>query len=303
MPNWCSNALFISGTTDEAQKVIDSLLDGSIELRTNEMVYKMRKMFLSGVTGLLVPHTTTEQKLLDEVGLLHPNLNSQSRSSSPESLAYTEFLYELCHGNITPENYEHINRIYLASRLGQKWYGDIPKPIRKRLRAVWKTCRYDYSGMFKVDISAWWSKPNVWEPQQQPEILDLQLLVELPIKVMVNGFNGGLLRCSTEYDFNCHHIGIKWTELEVTILENGNWSFDTPWSPPHSIIELLPRFVEKQLSSNDGEELVDITLYYYEAGCAFQGIDHDVYAYIEHYDEDGEQYSSNMLPEITAAFN
>ncbi len=302
MPNWCSNALYVRGNTDEAQNVIDSLLDGSIEDRTREMTYKLRKMLLAGLSGLLHPHTSTPPELLEAVGQLNPALVVSSRRNSLESLAYTEFLLELVDGVITPERYSHINRIYDKSNLGNVWYGDIPKPIRKKMAHMWRTCQYDFAGMFNRNIATWWSKPRVWQPEQTVSHFNIQLMHELPVCVMVNGFNGGLLSCSTEYGFNCDVIGIKWTTLDIEVIENGNWVFDTPWSPPIGLLDAIPKYVAKQLGAEPDSELVDITLYYYESGCAFQGINDEVFEYICDYDDESDEWTSNLLPEIELAF-
>lgn len=306
MPNWCANALKIQCGTTEVQNVVDSLFSGELVNRTDEISFKMRKVLLAGIAGILVPHTNTSVKLIEAAGKLHINLLTDRRESSERAIAYTQFLEQLVDGVLSLESYEILDSIYSKTGLGNCWWGDIPKSYRLKLKEEWKKCSFDYADLSNSDISRWWSKPNGIRNSSLENVLDLRILTDLPLKTMINGFNGNLLNCGSTYFLFCDVFGTKWPVFKVTLLENGNYSFDTAWSPISPINDLLPEFVANQLNIDldkvFDESLVTSNLYFYEAGCAFQGINNETYSYSEEWDEDENEYISDLLPEIAQAF-
>ena len=306
MANWCANALEIQCANNDVELVIEKLFNGEFVNRTNEITVKMQKILLAGIAGILVPHVDTPPLLIQQVAALNKDLFTDKRENSEKAKAYSRFLKELMDGTLSPANYEPLDSLYQQTKLGQLWWGDIPKVRRLKLKELWRRCSLDFSGKFRSDISRWWSQSNEIKNTSKGGVVDMRVLAELPLKIMVNGFNGDALRCTNTYYLYGNEFGTKCSILNVNKLENGNYSFDTPWSPPLGMLELLPQFVATQLNLSLNEVidggLVTANLYYFEGGNCFQGINEDSFSFFEAWDEESNTSSSNMHPDIEKAF-
>lgn len=304
MPNWCHNALSISVNDAAEKQVVDSLFDGTVVNRTEEITNKLRKIFLAGIGGVLCPSYDVDESVLLSVASLHSGLVSESRSNTERSKAYTEFLNLLVEGEIHFSDYDELDALYKRTGLENLSWGDIPKHKRKLIKNAWKPSAYDFSGEFyRADIVRWWTKTDLYCNQSQVDCLDMRVLARLPIRTMVNGFNGKALNCQRSYDYYCSEFGTKWPSFEVYRSENGNYIFDTAWSPVNEITELLPNYVADVLGKHRDEIDTECSLYYYEPGCAFQGVNGETYDLeCEYENDDDDEGTLNLLPEIVDAF-
>jgi len=308
MPNWCNNALEIQCHSDKAGDVFDSLLDGSLMNRTSEIEYKMRKIFLAGLSGLLVPHISITHELIIAVTRLNKALSNVNRRTDDQSAAYSQFLALLVSGTIWLDNYELLESIYRRTGVGSMCWGDIPKRYRKAMKPFWKICSFDYFNG-KRDISRWWSQSNDLINDAKISHIDMRILTPKPIRVAVNGFNGGMLeKTESGYDYNQIVYGSKSSIISVARGEtNQNYIFDTPWSPAITLTSLIPEFVALRLGIDtdvtDPEDIISCNLYYYESGIGFQGINDSRWELVDYHDEETDEYIDGLSPEIEAAFS
>lgn len=301
MPNWCNNALDIYSSNTDEKNIINSLFDGTLENRTQEMRNKLRKILLAGIGGVLVPSVDIEADVLREAGDLHQGLLTNKRSSSEASIAYTEFLGQLVDGTISPSQYDTLDSMYQRTGLKNLWWGDIPKSKRNKIKPTWKKGSYDFTDKFGADISLWWLKADLYENTSTSEYFDMQLIANLPINIMVNGFNGAVLNCASELDWNVNNLGSKWQVFEFSMNAVGNYIFGTAWSPVTPITHLIPEFVAKSLGKDVEELDVECDLYFYETGCAFQGVNDETF--VLEFEEDDDGWSNEILLEkIEKAF-
>lgn len=302
MPNWCSNALSVSSSNNEEQRHIESLFNGELINRTDEITTKLRKILLAGIGGVLHPSKDIEPGVLDAAVKLHHGLATCVRGDDESSQAYSQFLNILVNGSIAPSNYEALDALYKKTGLDKLWWGDIRKENRNKIKAVWKHCSYDFSGLFRRDISIWWAIAGLYNNVSKAGGLDMRVLTPLPVSVMVNGFNGKILNCGRTYDWYVENFGTKWPEFEIYPNHTGNYIFDTAWSPVIPITYLLPSFVANAINKHEDDLEMSCDLYFYESGCAFQGINDYVTDLNCTYDEEADEYEEELLPEIAEAF-
>jgi hypothetical protein len=302
MPNWCSNALSISTNNDDEKLHVDSLFNGKLVNRTDEITTKLRKILLAGVGGILHPSSDIASNVLEDAVKLHGGLATNKRSDDERSKAYSEFLGILVSGFITPANYDILDTLYQRTKLSNLWWGDISKEKRNKIKAVWKSCSFDFSENFKSDISNWWITADLYKNTSKVDMLDMRILARLPAHIMINGFNGKILSCESSYNFYTRNLGTKWPILDVQLNKVNNYVFDTAWSPARPIIYLLPRFVAQVVKKPIDDLDLSCNLFYFEPGCAFQGINDDVSEFNCGFNEDTEIYEEDFLPEIAEAF-
>ena len=302
MPNWCSNSISYTCGDNEELVVFESLINGSVVNRIDNVTSKLRKILLAGLVGVLKPTLNLTKSTEDKAKTLNPNLIAHGRGNSAQSKAYDDFLDFLVNREISSFNYHEIDLLFVRTGVCDLHWGDIPKNKRKQLKSYWRNCSYDFTGAFRADISYWWITADLPENYINENELDIRLLAELPAKVMVNGFNGGILNCGTTYNLYCGQLGSKWPQIDMFEIENGNYVFDTAWSPVIPIVHLLPSYIAKKLSKPEEELSFDCNLYYYEPGCAFQGVNDDVSDFTSTYDEETDSYEENFLPEVAEAF-
>ncbi len=309
MPNYCTNLLHISTDNVEVQKAITSLLNGSILNRHREMYYKIRKIFLAGASGMLVPHSSVDERIYNQAIKKSSLLKTPRRMNTQSSLAYSEFLGLFVGGALSAFNYETIDRIYKNSGVHHIYFGDIPTEKRKKIKALWASCKYDYSGYFRTEtVDKWWShKSLVWDSTVKEGTLDFKILSQTPVHIIVNGFNAHFMPDSmSEYNFNVSTYGTKWEIVEID--NNPHWinkdsiyiRFDTAWSPALPLVDIVKDYLTRILELDQPyvEEEVAVHLGYFEAGCAFQGIDHFCCEYTVEYDEETDEYTEHFIPDV-----
>ena len=302
MPNWCSNALSVSSSNNDEQLHIESLFNGEFINRTDEITTKLRKILLAGIGGLLHPSKNIESSVFDAAVELHGGLATKIRRNDERSQAYSEFLNILVNGSIIPSDYEALDALYKRTGLDKLWWGDISKEKRDVIKAVWKHCSYDFSVRLNSDISTWWTKASLYKNTSEADVLDMRFLTSLPVNVMVNGFNGKILNCDRTYNWYTNNLGTKWPVFEIYQNHNGNYIFSTAWSPVLPITYLLPSFIGKSLNKDVDDLNVSCDLYFYESGCAFQGINDYTTELNCTHDEETDEYEEELLPEIAEAF-
>ena len=302
MPNWCSNALSVSSNNNEEQLHIESLFNGNFTNRTDEITTKLRKILLAGIGSVLHPSKDIEPSVFDAAVKLHNGLATNIRGDDERSQPYSQFLNILVNGSITPSDYEALDSLYKRTGLDKLWWGDISKEKRNKIKTVWKHCSYDFSARYKSDISIWWTKASLYKNTSKADVLDMRVLTPLPVSVMVNGFNGKILNCGRTYDWYTDNLGTKWPAFEIYPHHNGNYIFSTAWSPVRPIIHLLPSFVANAMDKHEDDLEMSCDLYYFESGCAFQGINDDVTELNWTHDEETDEYEEEFLPEIAEAF-
>lgn len=306
MPNWCSNCLTVQCDNEAANHVIESLFDGSVVDRHRELSRKLRQIALAGLVGILVPSPDVRLHALEGAAKLHPNFATDRRESSDRARAYDAFLNALVYGGLSPDTYDELSDLYDRTQLAQLWWGDIPLVRRRALTAIWKQVHYDYSYGFDGDVVRWWSAPA--SPYSTSELgwLNMALLCPVPISVIVNGFNGGLLNTLSGYSWNCSALDTKWTSVDVMRNKAGHYVFSTAWSPARNLITLLPTYVLDCLGIDEDDDgavdLVRCNLFYFEGGCGFQGINDECFDLVCDYDEESETFTANYDPDIVAAF-
>lgn len=302
MPNWCSNALEISLGTEEERFHVESLFDGKFINRTDEITSKLRKILLAGIGGVLHPSKDVTHDVLDAAVKLHSGLSTSIRCSDERSQAYTQFLNTLVNGSISPSNYEELDDLYKRTGLDKLWWGDISKEKRNKIRAVWKRCHYDFSGGFDTDISSWWSKADLYKNTSEAKVLDMRVLVPLRANVLVNGLNGKLLNCFSTHVWYRENLGTTCPVFKVYPSDNGNYIFSTPWKPATPVIDMIPSFLANATGKHEDDLCTSCTLYYYEPGCAFQGINEETEELTFAFNEETGEYEEELFPEIREAF-
>ncbi|ELP5729218.1 DUF1281 domain-containing protein [Vibrio vulnificus] len=306
MPNWCSNCLSVQCDSEAARHVIESLFDGSVTDRTNELSRKLRQIALAGLAGLLVPSPDVPAHVLEGAIKLNSDFATDRRESSDRARAYDAFLIALVYGGLSPDTYDELSDLYDRTQLSKLWWGDIPRARRRTLTKLWKRVRYDYSFGFGGNIVRWWTAPASPYSSSEQGRFNMCLLCPIPVSVIVNGFNGELLDALSGYNWNCSVLNTKWTKVDVMLNKDGNYVFSTAWSPALSLIELLPSYVLGCLGMSESDEgafdMVRCNLFYFEEGCGFQGINDECFELISSYDEESEMFTSNYDPDIVAAF-
>lgn len=302
MPNWCSNALSISSNNNEEQLHIESLFNGEFINRTDEITTKLRQVLLAGIGGILHPSNDIDSDIFEAAIKLHNGLHTEKRLNNESSNAYSEFLNILVNGSITPADYDSLDALYQRTGLSKLWWGDICKEKRNKIKSVWKHCSYDFSDRFKSDISIWWATASLYKNTSESDVLDMRVLTPLPVSVMVNGLNGKTLNCGRTYNWYTDNLGTKWPVFEVYPNQNGNYIFSTAWSPVTPITDLIPSFIGKSLNKDVDDLDVSCDLYFYESGCAFQGINGYTTELNCTHDEETDEYEEELLPEIAEAF-
>lgn len=303
MPNWCSNALVAHSDCNEEQLVLESILAGNIENRTEEMTNKLVKLAFAGIGGLLYPSEDIDQELVEEIAKFNPELISDRRGSDERSRAYSDFLTLLARGNVSVSTYATIDSIYDRAGIGRIWWGDINKTARCKIKAAFNRLSFDLVGWINtVTVADWWVSANVYKNTSRPNVLDMRLLDEIPARVLVNGFNGKFLNCDSGYNYNINRYGTKWPVFEIYQNRIGNYEFSTAWSPAVPLIYLLPEFIARTLGKNIDDAMAEIDLFYYEPGCCFQGHNDESESLNTVGDEDEEVWTANFLPEVAEAF-
>lgn len=302
MPNWCQNSLAVSSSCDQEQVIIESLFNGELENRTDEITAKLRKMLLAGLGGVLLPSDDIEPSILEAAGNLHADLFTKKRNNSEAGKAYTEFLSFLVNGTISTSNYNQLDSMYKKTGLEDLWWGDISKQKRTKIKSTWKQCKYDFSGCFTSDISLWWSRSDLYKNSSLDGVFDMRPLTEIPARIMINGFNGKALNCGRTYNWYSDNLGTKWPVVEFHTNRNENYVFDTAWSPVIPVTHLLPTFVAEQLNKQEDDLEVKCDLFFFETGCAFQGINEETYPLDFTWNEEEGFDEEDLLPEIANAF-
>ncbi|MGR5448530.1 hypothetical protein ACP3V3_01855 [Vibrio sp. PNB22_3_1] len=308
MANYCNNALEVDSTSEAAQAIVNSLFDGTYVNRTDEIIQKLQKIALAGMSGLLHPHSDTPVEVLTASHELNPNLVSATPRNDDKCLAYSEFLHKLNIGTLSFESYDTLNKLFERTGLGNLWWGDIPRHQRMKIKAHFNRCRYDFAKSAQhYNIEKWWSQPNKPKNESEAGILDIRAISELPIKSLINGFNGHLLNTGSNYQLLLHIMNTKTYKIDVEPLENGNWYFSTAWSPAKGLIEAIPLYVGKKLGMSvemiSENPPAEVNLYFYEPGNAFQGINDESWSYTETYDEETDEFHSNLDDDILNAFD
>lgn len=303
MPNWCNNSLIINCKNSDEQRIVDSLFDASATNRVCELTYKLRKILLAGLSGVLCPSKSVDEALLEKLSNLHPLFLTDKRIDCESSQAYDEFLELMASGHIYHTTYEAIDSVYRRTGLDNLWWGDICTKKRKKMKSLWKKCGFDYATKgYKQALDEWFVCSGLALHPTPEHCIDLRILTPLPIDVMVNGFNGSLLNCGRTYNFYIDKLGTKWPGIEIELAHTNQYIFSTAWSPVTPIIELIPEYVAGLLGKNEDALTLSCDLYFYEPGAAFQGIN-DTFGELSFiYDEVTDEYHDELWDEIEEAF-
>lgn len=303
MPNWCANAVEVSSNNAQEQAIIDSLFNGTVVNRTEEMITKLRKIYLAGLAGILSSRTATADQVLDSAFSLSPNIATTARMNNDAGDAYSDFLGFMVEGVISPSTYADIDKIYARTGLGSLWWGDIPAAKRKAIKAIWPHYAYDYTGRYYSDVSAWWMTASVERNQSEEGKLDMRLLTEIPVKsaILVDLVNGRSSRHDL-YQWVSTALSVSGGLVKTRLEDNGNYTFDTPNRPARSLSHLIPAYIANALNADECDLDVGCTVFFYEPGNAFQGIDDTTMDLTFTEDEESGEIEEDLLPEIAEAF-
>ena len=322
MPNYCNNGLelLIKNDCPEIRNAVHSeivkLINGSLINRFETIQIKLRKIALAGAAGLLKPHQSID---IDTFNYLNEKtnhiFNTSERRNSDSSIAYTEFLNAITSVKVSPNNFDYWDDLYNRVGIHSIYWGDIPRNTRAKMKALIKYCGYDYGIGFRGNPEVYWSH-NALERVNESKagMLDFKMLTSIPVDTIVNGFNGyffckkgrtAIQSVQSGYDFNCTHFGVKW---EIVSVDNTNdliedstemvLKFSTPWNEPNGLPSLVREYlvekVNSTLNTNFDESIIEVNLYFSEPGCAFQGINDDVWEYNIDWNDEGEEYQDNL---------
>lgn len=324
MPNYCNNGLeiIINHESPELRKVAHSevvkLIDGSLENRFKTIQVKLQKIALAGAAGLLKPHSTIDS---DAFNFLNAKTNNifytSERRNTGSSIAYTEFLLGITTLSVNSSNFDYFDDLYDRVGIHNVFWGDIPQVIRTKMKSLIRGCGFDFGIGYRCNPEVYWSH-NAFEKinESQQGELDFKMLTSIPVDSIINGFNGqffskkGISTIKSGYDFNCSHFGVKWESVWVDntneLIENEDeivLKFSTAWNQPNGLPELIKNYLveklNKKMNTDIDESLVDINLYFAEPGCAFQGINDDIWDYTINWTDDDDDEESNLDEKIS----
>ncbi|MEZ8198397.1 DUF1281 domain-containing protein [Vibrio splendidus] len=324
MPNYCNNGLeiIINHENPELHKVVHSevvkLIDGSLENRFKTIQVKLQKIALAGAAGLLKPHSSIN---VDEFNYLnaktHNMFDTSERRNTGSSIAYTEFLLAIAKLSVNSSNFDYFDELYERVGIHNVFWGDIPQGIRTKMKSLIRGCGFDFGIGFRSNPEVYWSH-NAFEKinESQHGELDFKMLTSIPVDSMINGFNGqffskkGITTIQSGYNFNCSHFGVKWENVWVDntneLIEGEEHlvlKFATAWNQPNGLPELIKNYLveklNKKMNTEFDESIVDINLYFAEPGCAFQGINDDIWDYTINWTDEDEDEDDNLDERIS----
>lgn len=319
MANYCTNALVLHNASEAEINLVESVFDGTFVNRIDEITWKLRKIFLAGACGLLLPHKSTDTAVIDLLEEACPLLIKGRFGDSEASLAYSEFLALFINGELKPGHYDEIDSIYHRTGIHNVYFGDIPIRYRKAMKRLWKDCsetyfdenRRTYEFNQKIGIDAWWSH-QVAAPinSAKEEKFDMRVLTPVPVRVLVSNKveehysgHGRITPFFSTMSKFFYYKQLFGNKMYVTdawrITGDGSWSFDSAWSPVRELSEIIPKFLKDHLGEENEDLSVDIA--YFEGGMGFQGVNDDVYDYVCIYDEDDDS-DSGLHPDVQTAF-